>query len=85
MPDFFRGKGWETDNIPPKEGRPAMQVYIQSIGSWELVRPDLLATIEYLEKEGKTSIGVCREISPHARSESETDWSEWREYDLIIN
>jgi len=57
MPDFFRGKGWKTDNIPPKEGRPAMQAYIQSIGSWELVRPDLLATIEFLKEEGKTSIG----------------------------
>ena len=59
MPDFFRGKGWKTDNIPPKEGRPAMQAYIQSIGSWEIVRPDLLSVVAYLKNEGKTSIGVC--------------------------
>jgi hypothetical protein len=60
MPDFFRGKGWKTDNVPPKEGRPAMQAYIQSIGSWEIVRPDLLSVVEQLKKEGKTSVGVCK-------------------------
>ena len=58
MPDFFRGKGWKTDNIPPKEGRPAMQAYIQSIGSWELVRPDLVATIEFLRGERMVDSGV---------------------------
>ena len=58
MPDFFRGKGWKADNIPPKEGRPAMQAYIHSIGSWELVRPDLVATIEFLRGEGMVDIGV---------------------------
>lgn len=58
MPDFFRGNGWKTDNIPPKEGRPAMQAYIQSIGAWEIIRPDLLATIEYLNGERKTELGV---------------------------
>jgi hypothetical protein len=58
MPDFFRGKGWKTDNMSPKEGRPAMQAYIQGIGSWEVIRPDLLAVVEFLKKEGKASIGV---------------------------
>jgi dienelactone hydrolase len=58
MPDFFRGKAWKTDNIPPKEGRPAMQAYIQSIGSWEIVKPDLVATIEFLRGEGMVDIGV---------------------------
>ena len=36
-----------------------MQAYIQSIGSWEVVRPDLLATIEFLKGEGKSELGVC--------------------------
>jgi hypothetical protein len=61
MPDFFRGKAWATDNIPPKEGRAAMQAHIQSIGSWDLVRPDLLATIAYLKSlynNTEISIGV---------------------------
>jgi hypothetical protein len=59
MPDLFRGRGWKTDNVPPKEGRPAMQAYIQSIGAWEIVRPDLLATVEWLKGDGKSEIGVC--------------------------
>lgn len=58
MPDFFRGRGWKTDNIPPKEGRDAMQAYIQSIGSWEILRPDFLQVVEHLKSEGKTSIGA---------------------------
>jgi hypothetical protein len=32
VPDIFRGKGWKTDNIPPREGRAAMQTYIKEIG-----------------------------------------------------
>jgi dienelactone hydrolase len=58
MPDFFRGKGWKTDNIPAKEGRAVMQAYIQSIGSWEIVRADLLAVVKYSRERGKRRIGV---------------------------
>jgi hypothetical protein len=36
-----------------------MQAYIQSIGAWEIVRPDLLATVEWLKGDGKSEIGVC--------------------------
>lgn len=35
-----------------------MQAYIQSIGSWEIVGPDLLATVDYLKSLGISSIGV---------------------------
>jgi hypothetical protein len=58
MPDFFRGKGWKTDNVPPKEGRPAMQAYMQSIGSWDIIAPDLKAAVEYIKQNGRSSIGV---------------------------
>jgi hypothetical protein len=63
MPDFFRGKGWDTTNVPPKEGRPAMQAYIQSVGAWEIIKPDLAATVEWLKGEGRDDIGVCFEDS----------------------
>lgn len=58
LPDFFRGQSWPVDNIPPKEGRPFLNKWIQSVGSWEKVRPGLLATIEYLKANGVTTIGV---------------------------
>jgi hypothetical protein len=61
MPDFFRGKGWKTDNVPPKEGGPAMQVYMQSIGSWDIISSNLKAAAEYLKQNGKSSIGVNRD------------------------
>ncbi|CZR51328.1 uncharacterized protein PAC_01203 [Phialocephala subalpina] len=58
LPDFFRGKGWDMNDMPPKEGREKMQAYIQSIGSWEIVGPDLLATVEHLKRQGVESIGA---------------------------
>jgi len=58
LPDFFRGKGWDTNDIPPKEGREKMQAYIQSIGSWEIVGPDLLAAVSYLRERNVQSIGA---------------------------
>lgn len=39
-----------------------MQAYIQSIGAWEIIRPDLFATIEYLSSEGKTGLGVSSQV-----------------------
>lgn len=61
VPDFFRGKGWKTDNVPPKEGRPAMQAHIQSIGSWEVLKPDLHAVVEHVGRSGADKIGVSDE------------------------
>ncbi|KAE8444196.1 hypothetical protein EG329_000793 [Mollisiaceae sp. DMI_Dod_QoI] len=58
LPDFFRGRGWDTNDIPPKEGREKMQAYIQSIGSWEIVGPDLLVAVSYLRERGVGSIGA---------------------------
>lgn len=58
VPDFFRGKGWKTDNVPPKEGRPAMQAHIQSIGSWEVLKPDLHAVVEHVGRSGADKIGA---------------------------
>ena len=58
VPDFFGGKPWEIDNIPPREGRPALDAWIQEIGSWEKVRPILIAVVERLRREGATSMGV---------------------------
>jgi dienelactone hydrolase len=58
VPDFFRGWSWDVDNIPPKEGRPFLNARIQERGSWDLVRPDLLEVIKYLQSDGKTSLGV---------------------------
>jgi len=59
IPDLFRGRGWETSDMPPKEGREKMQAYIQSIGAWEVIRSDLRATVTWLERKGRTDIGVC--------------------------
>lgn len=58
LPDFFRGKSWPVDNIPPKEGRPFLNNWIQTVGSWEKIRPSLLATIEYLKANNTNVIGV---------------------------
>jgi hypothetical protein len=58
IPDFFRGVSWPVDNIPAKEGRPFLNNWIQDIGSWEKIRPSLLAVVEALKAEGVTSIGV---------------------------
>lgn len=58
IPDFFRGQGWSTDNIPPKEGRPVLDAWIQSAGSWEKVRPGLLETVKCIRNDGATSIAV---------------------------
>lgn len=58
IPDLFRGRGWETSDMPPKEGREKMQAYIQSIGAWEVIRSDLRATVTCLESKGRTDIGV---------------------------
>lgn len=57
MPDFFRGKAWDPDNIPPREGRPFLNAWIQEIGSYEKVRPGLFATIEWMKSQG------CEELS----------------------
>lgn len=68
VPDFFRGQSWQVDNIPPKEGRPYLNAWIQNIGSWEKVRPGLLATLELVQKDGAVSIGVRvpqRLATPH--------------------
>jgi hypothetical protein len=58
VPDFFGGKPWDVDNIPPREGRPALDAWIQEVGSWEKVRPTLITVVERLRQEGATSIGV---------------------------
>lgn len=58
VPDFFRGRGWSTDNVPPREGRPAMQAHMQRIGSWEVVRPDLGAVVEFLAGKGVERLGA---------------------------
>jgi len=58
VPDFFGGKSWDIDNIPPREGRPALNAWIQEVGSWEKVRPILIAVVERLRKKEATSIGV---------------------------
>jgi dienelactone hydrolase len=59
MPDFFRGDSWPVENMPPKEGRPYLNAWVQERGSWDKVQPDLLATVKYLKDEGKTSLVVC--------------------------
>lgn len=58
VPDFFRGKAWDVNNMPPREGRQVLNAWIQEVGSWEKVRPTLLAVVEKLKREGATSIGV---------------------------
>lgn len=63
IPDLFRGQGWSTDNIPPKEGRPVLDAWIQRVGSWERVRPGLLEIVQCLRKDGARSIGVSIRIS----------------------
>lgn len=58
VPDFFRGKPWDINNIPPREGRPALNAWIQEAGAWVTVRPALIAVVERLRREGAISIGV---------------------------
>ena len=59
VPDFFRGAAWDPNNIPPREGRPVLNEWIQKVGSWERVRPGLHAVVQQLKSDGSTAIGVC--------------------------
>ncbi|KAF2102917.1 alpha/beta-hydrolase [Rhizodiscina lignyota] len=58
IPDFFRGKGWDINDIPPKAGRPALNAWVQEVGSWEKVQPGLIATVENARRLGAASIGA---------------------------
>jgi len=58
VPDFLRGQHWDTDNIPPREGRPVLDAWIQKVGSWEKIRPDLLEVVQRLKDDGATTIAV---------------------------
>jgi dienelactone hydrolase len=58
VPDFFRGLQWDVENIPPREGRPVLDAWIQKVGSWEIVRPDLLAVVQRLKDDGAITIAV---------------------------
>lgn len=59
IPDFFHGDGWDPSNIPPKEGRPALDAWIQKAGSLEAVQPVLNAAVAHVKSQGATAIGVC--------------------------
>ncbi len=63
IPDFFRGASWPVDNMPPKEGREFLSAWIQERGTWEKIRPSLLATVERLKADGATSLGVGSSVS----------------------
>ena len=58
IPDFFRGATWDHTNFPPKEGFPFLQAWVRKIGAWDLIKPDLVATIDLLKQDGQRSIGV---------------------------
>jgi len=58
VPDFFRGTAWDVNNMPPREGRQALTAWIQEVGSWEKIRPGLLAVVRRLRADGAESIGV---------------------------
>lgn len=73
VPDFFRGQSWPVDNIPPKEGRPFLNAWIQNIGSWEKVRPGLLATLSLVQKDGAKSVGVSAFQESSTSRENLTD------------
>jgi len=57
LPDFFRGQGWDVNNVPPREGRPALDAHIQKVGAIEIVLADLVHVTEHLNRDGATSIG----------------------------
>ena len=59
LPDFFRGKPWDVNNMPPREGRPALNAWIQDAGSWEKVGPVLKAAVELVNREDPVAVGVC--------------------------
>lgn len=59
VPDFFRGKGWDINNMPPREGRENMQKYIAKIGSLAIVKNDLMNLNSWLHDNGKDEIGVA--------------------------
>ncbi|KAK4690387.1 hypothetical protein P7C71_g6389, partial [Lecanoromycetidae sp. Uapishka_2] len=58
IPDFFAGDGWDPNNIPPKEGRAALNAWIQRVGAWEKVGPVLEAVVEQVRKSGAEAIGA---------------------------
>jgi hypothetical protein len=44
--------------MPPREGREHMQKYIARIGSWKIVKNDLMHLKSWLYDEGRTEVGV---------------------------
>ena len=45
--------------MPPREGRPALNAWIQDAGSWEKVGPVLKAVVELVNREDPVAVGVC--------------------------
>jgi hypothetical protein len=56
MPDFFKGKPWETSNYPP----PNREEFLSWIGQfqWEQIEPILLKTIGFLREDGARKFGT---------------------------
>lgn len=58
IPDVFREKPWDHTNFPPPGGIDVVIEWCFKIGTWDLVKPDMVATIDLLKREEHESIGV---------------------------
>ncbi|CAM9138752.1 unnamed protein product [Heterosigma akashiwo] len=58
MADHFRGEPWSLENFPPADFA-AFQNWVAEKGSWDIVKTDLLRTVEHLrEAKGCSKFGV---------------------------
>jgi len=57
VPDFFRGSPWPESNFPPSD-RSQLMSWIQSVGSWEKLQPDLDNVTTQLKQDGFQKIAV---------------------------
>ena len=63
MPDFFKGKPWETSKFPP----PNRDEFLAWIGAtqWPQVEPILLKTIGFLREDGAKKFGTPSHCQSH--------------------
>jgi len=57
LPDFFHGEPWTLEKM--EQGLAPLFAWIQQVGTWELIHPDMTSVMTHLRSQGVHKFGIA--------------------------